>query len=218
MPEDNKSGNQDGGKQAPGKQPEPTKEPDKQTPGATMSQEQLDEIIKGRVDRAKEKALSDLAKKQGYDSIDQMVEAATKAKEKEESEKSEIEKLTAAKTKAERDALDAQTEIASTLIKAEFKVMAAQKGVIDPEAAYFTAQGLDMINATVNLDTKTVKGIDKDIDKLIELKPFLKGSGDKTPVPSNQTPLNPEKQKSGGTKDATDQMLDVITGQSRPPE
>jgi len=189
-----------------------------QAPVVSMSQDQIDEIIKGRVDRAKEQTLSSLAKKYGYDSVDQMVELAKSAKEKVESEKSELQKVTEEKTKLEREKLDAELEVADALTKAEFKVLAAQKGVIDPDSAWLIAKGLNIVTATVQLETKTVMGIEENVDALIKAKPFLvKAEG--TPKPqSQQSPTNPPKPGSGETKDSTDQFLDIIKGVSKTPE
>lgn len=101
-------------------------------------------------------------------------ELGTKIKGFEDSNKTEIEKITERAATAERTLADKEREIAEA--QTRFRIMsAAQKaGIVDPELAY---KALDL----ADIDPEDPKTIKKALENLLKDKPFLVASQPPTP-------------------------------------
>ena len=107
---------------------------------------------------------------------------AQRADELEQAQLTEQERLVQRATDAERQASEAATRIADVSISAEVRIKAVQMGVVDPDAAY-----LLMDKSSVSYDSANgVVGVDNALSRLLEEKPYLKGSVSRTPN------INPE--------------------------
>jgi len=107
----------------------------------------------------------------------QLKDRAAKADELEQAQLSDTQKLEARASEAERVAADAANQIAAAMIASEVKVRASQLGVVDPDAAYLL---LDKANVSYS-EENGVTGVDDALTQLLEDKPYLKGSPNRTP-------------------------------------
>lgn len=158
----------------PEPKPEPQPQP-KETPPAepkTFSEDEVNAMT-GRV-RAQERAK--------YSDYGTLKERAKKADELEAANLSDKERLERKAANAERKAIDADARIADTAIRAEVRMRAVQKGIVDPDAAFALVDRTDIEYS----DDNGVSGVDPALDALLVAKPYLKGT-----VPGAPN-LNPE--------------------------
>lgn len=153
-------------------QQEPTEEqeqetPEQETPEAKgFSQEDVDRIVKQRLERER-------ARYADYDDLKQAADELQKLRDAELSEVERRDKRIADLEQKIQDAEAAATarelEINERLIRAEVRAAAAKLGFVNPEDAYGLA---DLADVTVQEDS-TVKGIDKALKDLAKDKPYL---------------------------------------------
>lgn len=105
---------------------------------------------------------------------------SSKLSEYEDSQKSELERLTDEKAKLEREIIDRDRQIAETAIMANVQVEAAGMGLRDPDAAF---KLVDM--SSISYEDGKVTGTKKALEKLIKDKPYL--IEEETPPPSPGT-------------------------------
>ena len=120
----------------------------------TFTQEQVDALIRDRLARQKTQ----------YADYDDLKERATKWAEHEEAQKSELQKLTEAKEKAERErqtALDAANE---RMIRAQFISEAAALDVANPDDAYLLANRSGVAVA----DDGAITGVQEAVKALVD--------------------------------------------------
>ena len=98
----------------------------------------------------------------------------------------------------QRKATDAAGRVADVAIRAEIKVKAVQKGIVDPDAAV----ALIDRSGIVYSDEEGVKGVAEALDALVAAKPYLRAAEVK-PVAGN---LNPG---GGGAPKPTPQLTDA---------
>lgn len=127
--------------------------------------------------KARREALARWAKENGFADVKDL-EAVIKAK-KEADDKAKTD-LTKANERAEREATRAETaekRLYEVVLKFGFQ-LAAVDTVADVELAYLAAQNLGLLNGEgpveIDLDSASVKGMDKVIEKLLKEKPLLK--------------------------------------------
>jgi len=106
---------------------------------------------------------------------------AARADELEQAQLTEAEKMEARAIEAEKKVNDAQQQIADAMIASQVKVRASQMGVVDPDAAFLL---LDRSN--VQYADGNVTGVDDAIASLLEDKPYLRATNNRTPN------INPE--------------------------
>lgn len=117
-----------------------------------------------------------------YADYGELKERSQKLDEMEQAQLSENEKLAQRATEAERQATDATQRMADIAISAEVRVKAVQMGVVDPDAVY-----LLMDRSSLSYDaTNGVTGVEDALSRVLEEKPYLKGSASRTPN------INPE--------------------------
>ena len=163
-----------------GKEPEGAQEPkpEGQVPipasesGKSFTQEEINQMM-GRV-RSEERAK--------YSDYSRLKERAQKADELEAANLSEKEKLERKVAEADRRAIDADARIADTAIRAEVRMRAVQKGIVDPDAAYALIDRTDIAYS----DDEGVTGVDAALDTLLTNKSYLKAPNAVAPN------LNPE--------------------------
>lgn len=152
-------------------------------PAKTFSQEEVNALM-GKVRQESKAQYADYAA---------LKERAKKADELEQAQMSATEKLELAKAKAERQAVDALAFATDTAIRSEIRMRAAQRGVVDVDAAYAL---VDRANISYD-DEKGVTGVDEALTQLLDTKPYLRGKaggapnlnsgGDPAPTPPKLT-------------------------------
>lgn len=128
---------------------------------------------------------------------------SSKLSEYEDSQKSELERLTDEKARLEREIIDRDRAIAETAIKADIQVEAASMGLRDPDAAF---KLIDI--SSISYDDGKVAGTKKALEKLIKDKPYL--IEEETPPPSPG--VGGEPIGSADSKDIDKQFLNWMKG------
>lgn len=149
-------------------------------PERTFTQAELDRMVRDRLKREREK----------YADYDELKELAAKAKQLEDAEKSELEKLQARLAETERLAKERETQLKAERQARLVARIAGTLGGIDPYDANFTlaTQGVDPDGADAETDIKDI------LTGLKEAKPYLFRSKS-----SGVEPFNPGS-ASGGAK------------------
>ena len=137
----------------------------------TFSQEEVNRMM-GQARRDARSQFSDYS---------ELKTRSEKLGEMEQAQLTEGQRLEARVADAEKQASDAQEQVAQAMIASEVKVRATQMGVVDPDAAFLL---LDKKNVVYNT-TDGVTGVNDALTQLLEDKPYLR-SGSRTPN------LNPE--------------------------
>lgn len=182
-----------GGEQGGDEQPEETTEPYAKFPDA--------DSFKARMDREARSRLTSQAKDLGYESVDDMLAAAKSAREQQEAEKTEAQKLGEQLHQAQQEK-DAALERANTMLKrAAITAEAAKLGVIDPDAAYAL---MDQSGLEID-DTGSVAGVSEALTALLEAKPYLKAN-QQTATASGADFSSSTNQHNAGS------MTDIIRG------
>lgn len=144
--------------------------PSAQPPAKVFTQDEVNTMM-GRV-RAEERG-----KYKDYPDLKKRAAVADKLENDKLTEREKLEQQLAA---AQRQAIDTDARIAAVAIRAEVRLRATQKGVVDPDAAYA------LIDRTgILYEDDNVKGVDAALDALIASKPYLKGS---LPIAPNLNP------------------------------
>ncbi len=129
--------------------------------GKTFTQAELDQIIKDRLDREREK----------YKDFDALKSKAAEFDKLQDANKSELEKAQETARKAEEKGAAALSAANERLVRAEVKLIASQMGIIDPDAALAL---MDRSAVKVN-DAGEVEGVKAALDKLVKDKAYLLG-------------------------------------------
>lgn len=137
----------------------------------TFSQEEVNRMM-GQARRDARSQFSDYS---------ELKTRSEKLGEMEQAQLTEGQRLEARVADAEKQASDAQEQVAQAMIASEVKVRATQMGVVDPDAAFLL---LDKKNVVYNT-TDGVTGVNDALTQLLEDKPYLR-SGSRVPN------LNPE--------------------------
>lgn len=169
----------------------------KKDSGASTDQQQQkpfavfdsEEAFNARMDREARRRLEAAAKAAGFDSVDEFVEAAKKAREAEEATKSELQKLTEKLTKAEQKAAAIQAQAEKALVDAEIIRHATALGFADPSDAVAL---LDRSGVKVDLEAGKVEGVKEAVEALLKAKPHLKAQA---PLPSTGPTDNSQERK-----------------------
>lgn len=148
--------------------------------------------LTARLDTEGKARLEALAKELGFDSVDDMKEAAKAKKEADEKAKTELEKAQEAVKKAETEKKAALETANQRLINAEIKLAAQAAGFVDPADAIAL---IDRAGVKVD-DQGNVTGVKEAVEKLAKDKPHLIGQGGK---PSG----SPGSQGNGGRQSGT---------------
>jgi hypothetical protein len=154
-------------------------------PAKTFTEDELNEIIKKRLERERKKY-------EGFDEIKAEYERLKKAEEeRKQAEMTELERLQAKLAELEKQAAEAEQAKAQTLeaankrlIKSEFKVLAKELGVRSEalEDAFVLA---DLSAVEVDEDGN-VKGVKEAVEALKKAKPYLFGGNEYAdPTPGN---------------------------------
>ncbi len=131
----------------------------------TFTQEQIDKIVKDRLERQRQQFA-------GYDDLKKKAEEYDKLQE---SQKSELEKANERATKAEESAATATTQANARLVRAEIIAKAAsaageRKAFVDPADAFAHLRDNDDIKVD---DDGNVVGVDEALEALAKSKPHL---------------------------------------------
>lgn len=130
----------------------------------TFTQEEVNRMMGDRATRASGATEKQILEKLGVESLDD-AEASIKAyRDRQEKEKSELQKAQDAKEAAENKAKDAEAKANEKLIRAEFIVEASKAGVEHPEDAYSLA---DRSKVKI-LDDGKVEGVADAVKVLVE--------------------------------------------------
>ena len=159
-----KSGDGDGGKDGQSKDGDDGK--------VTMTQKALDDAFADRATRGGTAALAKTAEAAGFDSIDDMATAAKATKEREDADKSDLDKANDRVKALEADAKTATTALEGTQIAAALATAALAKDI--------PADRLQDAVALTNLDGVTVKdgavtGAEEAVTAMIAAKPWIAG-------------------------------------------
>ena len=122
-----------------------------------------------RLKREARSLLESEAKSLGFESAEAMRAALKALREREEAEKSELERLREAAQKAEAERQAALAAANERLIRAEVKAVAADLGIVDPDAAYAL---MDRSGVTVD-DDGQVQGVKAALEALVKAKSYL---------------------------------------------
>jgi hypothetical protein len=125
----------------------------------TFTQEQIDKIVKDRLERQRQQFA-------GFDDLKKKAEDWDKLQEE---QKSELEKASDRATKAEEERDRALQTGNERLLRGEVKAAAAKAGFIDPDDAFAL---LDRTDVKID-DDGNVAGIDEALKALAEAKPHL---------------------------------------------
>ena len=137
-------------------------------PFATFPTEQA---LMARINQGAESRLKKAAEEAGFESVDAFKEAAKKAREIEEQNKTDLEKAKDREAQLEADLNITREKADRTLINSELKVFAAQMGFVDPDDAVILA---DKTEIQVD-DSDKVTGAKEAIEALAKNKPHLVG-------------------------------------------
>ena len=146
--------------------------------GKAYSQEELNRMFAERSSQAERSLL----KKLGFEKVEDAESILRKARERDESEKSELQKaqeLAAQREKQIQDLLNAQKTMAT---QNEVTQAAAKLGIVDPDAAY---KLLDKEAIEYEGDGKP-KNVEALLQSLLKGKPYLAGSGTSATNPSKR--------------------------------
>jgi hypothetical protein len=141
---------------------------------AQFTQEQLDAIIKDRLERANNKITSDLMAQLGIEDIDEAKKAIEEAAKLKEAQMTELEKAQAQVTEAMNQAAQAKAETEAMQAKAneallKSAIIAKSQDFNDPMDAYTF---VNKAKIEVSEDGE-YKGIDEALKELAETKPYL---------------------------------------------
>jgi len=134
-----------------------------------FSQEEVNKMIKGRSERELQKMLSEI----GFQSVDELKTLVQQRKEKEDAEKSELQKALdkAAALEREKEAILASHK--TKTLQYDVAMKAAKLGIVDPDAAFkLMDQGQIQFDEAGNPANTEVL-----LQSLVKLKPYLVGSG-----------------------------------------
>jgi len=154
----------------------------------TFTQEEMNAIIKDRLDRERDKHKKDVADKYGdYDALRQAAEQWQKAQD---DKKSDLEKLQEALSGKDQSISELQVRLEAVeqertkaLIRAKVVAAAAAKEFKDPEDAY---RLIDL--SKLSLEEDGVKGIGEALDALAEAKPYLLRAAEATTTTPPKVP------------------------------
>lgn len=137
--------------------------------GKMFSQDEVNKMIKGKSERELQKMLGEI----GFQSIDELKTLVNKNREREDAEKSEVQKAQERVLALEKEK---ETLLASQRTKGaqyDVAVKAAKLGIVDPDAAYkLMDQGkIEFDDAGNPTNTEVL------LQDLIKNKPYLVGSG-----------------------------------------
>ena len=152
-----------------GDRPEGT--PEGQPDPKTFTQDEVNAMM-GRV-RSEERSK--------FPDYDKLRARAKVADDLERASLTEKEKASLAAAEWQRKAVDAEGRAADMAIRADIRVQAVLKGIVDPDAAValIDRSGIEYS------DENGVKGVADALDALISAKPYLKGAGVTKPVAPN---------------------------------
>jgi hypothetical protein len=141
---------------------------------AQFTQEQLDAIIRDRLERAKDKTTSDLMAQLGIENIEQAKTTLEDAAKLKEAQMSELEKAQTQVTEAMAKAAQAKLDMETMQIKAneallKAAIIAKASGFNDPMDAWMF---VDKSKIEIGEDGSHT-GIDEAIKLLVEHKPYL---------------------------------------------
>jgi len=126
--------------------------------------------LMARINREAQKQLANQAKALGYDTVEAMQEALKSYQERQNAEKSELEKAKEAAQKADSERKKALESANNRLIRAEVKLRATELGIVDDDAAFAL---MDRSEVSVD-DQGRVQGVEAALKSLLETKPYLK--------------------------------------------
>lgn len=167
--------------------------PGQPAPAVTYSQEQIDEMLKPRLDRARDKAQADLLAELGIEDAATAKKTLAEAEATKKAQMSELEKAQAEIADAKAQAVKATTDAAAIKAQADEALLKAaiisQAGNLnDPMDAW---QFIDRAKIEVQEDG-TYKGIDEALKILIEAKPYLVKSDNGIPGPGTPARSKPK--------------------------
>lgn len=140
----------------------------------TFTQEELDNIIKGRIADTKKSTQKALLEELGIEKVEDLKAIVSAKKKADDDKKTELEKLQDQLNKANQDKDNAAAKAKQTLIIADFKVKAIEQG-LDSKQIEAALKLVDITSVEVK-DDGTVEGSEDVIKKVLEDYPFLKGS------------------------------------------
>jgi len=137
----------------------------------TLTQDALNRMFAERVQQAERSTIKSL----GFDSVDDLKTLLKQARDADEANKTEAEKIAAKLAKLEERAAQAETErdaalarAQETLIRAELKNAAAAAGFLDPADVM---RFIDRSAITIN-EQGEVEGVETAIKELVKAKPY----------------------------------------------
>ncbi len=167
--------------------------PGQPAPTVTYSQDQIDEMLKPRLDRAKDKAKADLLAELGVEDTATAKKTLAEAQAAREAQMSELEKaqtqiadLEAQSVQAKAEAETIKAQVDEALLKSA--IIAKAVGFNDPMDAW---SFIDRAKIEVQ-DDGTYKGIDEALKILIEAKPYLVKTDSFTPGPGTPARTKPK--------------------------
>jgi Spy/CpxP family protein refolding chaperone len=137
-----------------------------QQDGQTFTQEELDRIVKQRLERERARYADYEELKKAKEELKKLQDADLSEQEK---LKKKVQELEDAQAEAERQAKTMELEVNEKLVRAEVRMAAATMQFVSPDDAYSLA---DLADVKVEEDG-SVKGVDKALEKLAKDKPYL---------------------------------------------
>ena len=134
-----------------------------------FSQDEVNKMIKGKSDRELQKMLNEV----GFQSVDELKALVKQKKDRDESEKTELQKAIEKATQLEKERESWQSKQKETAAQYDVALKAAKLGIVDPDAAW-------------KLLDKSMLEYDKDdsptnteqlLQGLLKDKPYLAGGG-----------------------------------------
>ena len=184
----------------------------------TFTQEEMNAIIKDRLDRERDKHKKELADK--YGDYDTLKDAASKWQQAQDEKKSDLEKMQEALSGKDQSISElharleaVEQERTDALIRAKVVAAAVVKEFKDPEDAY---RLIDL--SKLSLEEDGVKGIGEALDTLAEAKPYLLRSTESTMTTPQAAKIPTTNPARGGKQGETDeQRRQRIWGRGNPP-
>jgi hypothetical protein len=135
--------------------------------------------------KARREALARWAKENGFADVKDLEAVIAAKRDADDKAKSDLDKANERATRESERADAAEKRLYDIVLKFGFQ-LAASEQVADIDLAYLAAQDLGLLNGDgpveIDLETATVKGMDKVVEKLLKQKPILKKSQGAAPA------------------------------------
>ena len=140
-----------------------------------FSQDEVNKMIKGKAVGEMQKVLNEI----GFQSVDELKTLVKQKKERDESEKSELQKAVEKASQLEKERESWQSRQKETAAQYDVAVKAAKLGIVDPDAAWklLDKSALEYVDDKPSNTELLLQGLLKD-------KPYLAGGGSSAANPA----------------------------------